>query len=410
MALSDVRAAIHGVNALLDRPLLLLLPGEEVSKADNPAKVEAGVVVMDRLHLHHQDLDILAEAKGLLDLLAARVVGLLPGNSLVERFYGTVADSHGGEYNQCGSSFYGPAYGGGVYKQGVGAGVSQPNVAPGYPASIGHASNPGAGPCHGYSVNGAGRPGDGGLLPEAIRGDDGRDKCTKCGVRVPITGPPLVPCVGCGMRACDVCCPFPARLCESCRSSPGRSSQRDRASPGRGSQRDKRTPSPKLPRRQSPAGPADRACWEYTKTGKCQYGRECKFKRDKSSRNPAAPSTPRTGDRPVGTKPITPRTTAGPVVLPIGRRGVSTAPLKRIDGFLGGVGRNPEANRVVVACPVMWAVAPATGGSAPGCLPPCVSSWEKSERNALFFSVPLMVEAQNGTKSSGEGPLTQTGS
>ena len=116
-----------------------------------------------------------------------------------------------------GSSFYGPAYGGGVYHQGVGAGVSQPNVAAGYPASIGHASNPGTGPCLGYSVNGAGRPGDGGLLPEAIRGDDGRDKRTKCGVRVPITGPPLVPHVGCGMRACDVCCLFPARLCESCR-------------------------------------------------------------------------------------------------------------------------------------------------------------------------------------------------
>ena len=64
-------------------------------------------------------------------------------------------------------------------------------------------------------------------------------------------------------------------------SSPGRSSQRDRVSPGRGSQRDKRTPSPKSPRRQSPAGPADRACWEYTKTGKCQYGRECRFERDK---------------------------------------------------------------------------------------------------------------------------------
>ena len=104
----------------------------------------------------------------------------------------------------------------------------------------------------------------------------------------------------------------------------------------------------------------------------CQYGRECKFEHDKSPRNPAAPSTPRTGDRPVkdkpmyfgycydwmygkctaqqrkylhqkpppGTKPITPRTTAGPVVedeegdtprspvLPIGRQGVSTAPLK----------------------------------------------------------------------------------
>ena len=39
----------------------------------------------------------------------------------------------------------------------------------------------------------------------------------KCGLRVPITGPPLVPCVGCGMRDCDVCCPFPGRLCESCR-------------------------------------------------------------------------------------------------------------------------------------------------------------------------------------------------
>ena len=67
-----------------------------------------------------------------------------------------------------------------------------------------------------------------------------------------------------------------------------------------------------------------------------------RFEHDKSPRNPAAPSTPRTGDRPVrdkpmffgycygkctaqqckylhqkpppGTKPITPRTTAGPVV------------------------------------------------------------------------------------------------
>ena len=39
-----------------------------------------------------------------------------------------------------------------------------------------------------------------------------------------------------------------------------------------------------------------------------------------------------------------------------------------------------------MACPAMWAVAPATGGSAPGCLPSCVSRWEKSERDALFFS------------------------
>ena len=165
-------------------------------------------------------------------------------------------------------------------------------------------------------------------------------KCTKCGLRVPITGPPLVPCVGCGMRAAS----------KSVRSGrdgrPDRSSQRDRASPGRGSQRNRRTPPAKSPRRQSPAGPAGRSCWEYAKTGKCQHGRECRFEHDKSARNPAAPSTPRTGDRPVrdkpmyfgycydwmygkctaqqckylhqkpppGTKPITPRTTAGPVV------------------------------------------------------------------------------------------------
>ena len=89
------------------------------------------------------------------------MVGLLPGGSLVER---PGSMSHGAENNQCGSSFYGPAFGGGVYKQGIGAGVSQPNVAPGYPASIGHASNPGAGQCHGYGTNGADRPGDGGLF------------------------------------------------------------------------------------------------------------------------------------------------------------------------------------------------------------------------------------------------------
>ena len=74
-------------------------------------------------------------------------------------------------------------------------------------------------------------------------------------------------------------------------SSPGRSSQRDRASPGRGSERDKRTPSPKSPRRQSPAGPAERSCWEYAKTGKCQHGRECRFEHDTNPKNPAAPST-----------------------------------------------------------------------------------------------------------------------
>ena len=43
-------------------------------------------------------------------------------------------------------------------------------------------------------------------------GDDGRES-----VVLESPFPPFVPYVGCGMRACDVCCPFPARLCESCR-------------------------------------------------------------------------------------------------------------------------------------------------------------------------------------------------
>ena len=79
-----VRAAILGMNVLtLDRPLLLLL-GEEVGKADHPVEVGAEAVVMDTLHFLHQVLDILAEAKVPLDLLGARVEGLLPGVTLVE--------------------------------------------------------------------------------------------------------------------------------------------------------------------------------------------------------------------------------------------------------------------------------------------------------------------------------------
>ena len=100
-------------------------------------------------------LDIPAEAE-VLDLLEARVQGLLPGVSLVE---------HPGSMvvlliliagnNQCGSSFYGPAYGGGVGHQGVGAGVSQPNDAVGYPPSVASGGNLGPGLSLGYSVNGA---------------------------------------------------------------------------------------------------------------------------------------------------------------------------------------------------------------------------------------------------------------
>ena len=89
-------------------------------------------------------------------------------------------------------------------------------ISAGYPSNVASGGNLGPGLSLGYSVNGAGRQGDGGLLPEALRGGAGRDRCTKCS-RIPEPGFPLVPCVGCGMRACEVCCPMPASLCESCR-------------------------------------------------------------------------------------------------------------------------------------------------------------------------------------------------
>ena len=225
-------------------------------------------------------------------------------------------------------------------------------------------------------------------------------------------------------------------------SSPGRSSQRDRASPGRGSQRDKRTPSPKSPRRQSPAGPADRSCWEYAKTGKCQHGRDCRFEHDKSPRNPAAPSTPRTGDRPVrdkpmyfgycydwmygkctaqpckylhqkplpGTKPIAPRTTAGPVVedeegdTP---RSPTPSPPDREASPAQGL-TDFWAGRAVTLRPtvLLWRVQ--LCGLLPqlpvGLLPPCVSTCE-----AHCSSPAIPVEVLNGTKSFGDGQLTQMG-
>ena len=68
-ALSDVHAAIFGMNALkLDRPLLLL-PGEVVGKADHLVKVEAELVGMDMPQLHRQVLGIMVGAKIPLGLL-----------------------------------------------------------------------------------------------------------------------------------------------------------------------------------------------------------------------------------------------------------------------------------------------------------------------------------------------------
>ena len=153
VTLEMARDAIFGMNALkLDRPLLLL-PGEVVGKAYHLVRVGAEAVVMDMLHFHRQALDILA-------------FGGYPGGA--PGFSGS-ADAHGTGNNQCGSSFYGPAYGGGV-SHGVGAGISQPSDAAGYPSSIASGGNLGPGLSLGYSVNGAGRQGDGGLLPEALRG------------------------------------------------------------------------------------------------------------------------------------------------------------------------------------------------------------------------------------------------
>ena len=95
--------------------------------------------------------------------------GGYPGGGGAPAFSGVAVDSHGIGNNQCGSSFYGPAYGGGVSHYGVGAGVSQPNTAAGYPSSVASGGNLGPGLSPGYSVNGAVRQGDGGLLPEALR-------------------------------------------------------------------------------------------------------------------------------------------------------------------------------------------------------------------------------------------------
>ena len=150
-------------------------PGGEVGKADHPVKVGAEVVVTDMLHFHQAGPPA---ARG------GAPTGGYPGGA--PGFYGSAADTHGTGNNQCGSSFYGPAYGS---HQGVGAGVSQPNDAAGYPSSVASGGNLGPGLSLGYSVNGAGRQGDGGLLPEALRGDDGWDKCTKCS-RIPEPGYP----------------------------------------------------------------------------------------------------------------------------------------------------------------------------------------------------------------------------
>ena len=114
-----VRVAINGMSALtLDRPLLLF-PGEEVGQADHPAKVGAEAVIMDLLHFHRQDLASRRRPR------SRWASGGPSGGASTGGYPG------GAENNQCGSSFYGPAFGGGVYNQGVGAGVSQQSVAPG---------------------------------------------------------------------------------------------------------------------------------------------------------------------------------------------------------------------------------------------------------------------------------------
>ena len=160
-------------------------PGGGGGQGGPPGQGGSGSVVMDMFHFHHLVLDILVGAKVPLDLLEGRVEGLLPGDTQVEHPGSVVVLP----------MLNGPAYGGGVSHQEIGAGVSQYSNATGYPSSVASGGNLGPGLSLGYSVSGAGRQGDGGLLPEALRGDDGRDRCTKCN-RIPEPGFPLVPRVG----------------------------------------------------------------------------------------------------------------------------------------------------------------------------------------------------------------------
>ena len=93
-------------------------PGGEVGKADHPVKVGAEAVVTDMLHFHHQVLDILAGPRTPCSRSGGAPTGGYPGGA--PGFYGSAADTHGTGNNQCGSSFYGPAYGS---HQGVGGQV-----------------------------------------------------------------------------------------------------------------------------------------------------------------------------------------------------------------------------------------------------------------------------------------------
>ena len=119
-------------------------------------------VVMDHLLL---GLDHLAEGK---DLLGQQV-------SRRHAFWGiqrTVVDSQGVGNNQCGSASMVPRTGVVLTTMALVLALAS--------SSVSSAGNLGTGLSLGYSSLGAGRQGDGGLLPEALRGDDGRDKCTKC--------------------------------------------------------------------------------------------------------------------------------------------------------------------------------------------------------------------------------------
>ena len=78
-------------------------------------------------------------------------------------------------------------------------------------------------------------------------------------------------------------------------SSPGRSSQRE--------SRDRRTPSPKSPRSRLP-GPLIDPAGSVLRRESVSVVKTAGLKHDKSPRIPAAPSTPRTGDRPVRDKPM----------------------------------------------------------------------------------------------------------
>ena len=179
-----------------------------MGKAGHPAKVEADAVVMDRLHFHPQDLDILAEATWRPKWWGS-YRGIPCWSARIPWHF------HGAGNNQCNV---------------VRVSMAQPmEVVFTIRALVLALASP---TLLQATLQVSGMP----VILERVRASvtvstvpvgqgmavfflkqSGETTGETSAPSVALESPLLVPCVGCGMRACDVCCPFPARLCESCR-------------------------------------------------------------------------------------------------------------------------------------------------------------------------------------------------